>query len=207
MDTVLRVRCRNRQESSHFQWVAESVGITWGLGIDMPWNMSREWLVIIKNPTTNVYYLRWTPEAEYLSISAPEVLGYDFTVEFWVQFCHTAAMTEDLAKRSTPTGLRPLATTQSTFMGVQLPQGFVATKFPGYFWNLDTKQLFTAKQGVLYPMKISNPNRWNQLDEPAYRVSHEGRRRNLVLSYLNTLTPTASTFPVEWQHRKRVKRC
>lgn len=82
---------------------------------------------------------------------------------------------------------------------VCLPAEFVATKLPGYFWNTKTKRLFTAKLGVLKQLKCSYPNKFNLLDEPAYRVSDKGRRRNLYLSYLNTLLPdTNSVFPCEF---------
>ena len=82
---------------------------------------------------------------------------------------------------------------------VSLPVEFVATKLPGYFWNTKTKQLFTAKLGVLKVMVLSRPNTYNKLTEPAYRVSNKGRRQNLYLSYLQALVPeTNSVFPCEF---------
>ena len=82
---------------------------------------------------------------------------------------------------------------------VILPSEFVATKYPGYFWNISTQALFTAKLGVLREMKYHGPNRWNHYAE-AYKVSDKGVRKNLHLDYLRKLKPSAQTvFPVDYE--------
>lgn len=83
-------------------------------------------------------------------------------------------------------------------MIVSLPKGFVATKFPGYFWHIEEQQLYTIKvHGVLTPLKITKPNqRFNYLNEPAYRVCVRGVRRWLHLRDLRKLTYNNSEVPV-----------
>lgn len=81
---------------------------------------------------------------------------------------------------------------------VTLPKEFVATRFPGYFWNIETQTLYSLKVGgVLREMKRCKPNRWNRWHEEGYRVSHEGRNRNLFMSYLTKLEPSDSEIPVQ----------
>jgi hypothetical protein len=72
---------------------------------------------------------------------------------------------------------------------VVLPKEFVATKYPGYFWNTKEKQLYSLKVtgelrrlayhkgGYFYGHKV----------DPGYRVSHKGDRRLYTLDYLNGL--------------------
>lgn len=81
---------------------------------------------------------------------------------------------------------------------VVMPKEFVATRYPGYFWNVKTQTLFTAKLGVLREMKYTGPNRWNHYAE-VYKVSHNGKRRSMSLDYLQRLKPTKSIFPVEYK--------
>lgn len=81
---------------------------------------------------------------------------------------------------------------------VSLPSEFVATRFPGYFWNTNTQTLYSIKiDGVLKELKIVRPNHFNNLREPAYRVSVQGYRRYMFLSLLEKLTPTESEIPVK----------
>lgn len=81
---------------------------------------------------------------------------------------------------------------------VTLPPEFTATKYLGYFWNTKDHQLYSLKVGgYLKPMVLTKPNKWNQLTEPVYRVSVDGRRRYLTLSSLTKLKePKDSTIPV-----------
>jgi hypothetical protein len=85
---------------------------------------------------------------------------------------------------------------------VILPEEFVATKYPGYFWNTKVRALFTAKLGVLRRLPITKPNHFNKLKEPAYRISNKGKRGVLTLTYLEALVPTASVFPVFFETTK-----
>jgi hypothetical protein len=82
-------------------------------------------------------------------------------------------------------------------MMVRMPGEFVATKYPGYFWNTVTQTLFTAKLGVLRELKYHGPNRWNDYAE-AYRISDNGVRKNLYLHYLRKLKSSDAVFPVEY---------
>ena len=71
---------------------------------------------------------------------------------------------------------------------VTLPIEFVATKYPGYFWNTETQTLFSLKiDGVLKELKLVYPCRFNMLPMPGYRVSVKGRRRYLSIAYLKGL--------------------
>jgi hypothetical protein len=78
---------------------------------------------------------------------------------------------------------------------VILPEEFVATQYPGYFWNVKIQKLFTAKLGVLRELKYSGPNQWNHYTA-GYRISDKGVRKTLTLKYLQTLQVKASVFPV-----------
>jgi type II restriction/modification system DNA methylase subunit YeeA len=80
---------------------------------------------------------------------------------------------------------------------VTLPIDFVAIKYPGYFWNLKEKKLYTMKiSGILRPLSKSNPSHWNHYID-AYRVSVNGERRNVQMEYLKKLRVTNSVIPVE----------
>lgn len=71
---------------------------------------------------------------------------------------------------------------------VTLPPPFTATKYPGYFWNIEEKKLYSIKQsGELKELKMQNPNRWNHIPMPGYIVSFKGRRKYLAIGYLNKL--------------------
>ena len=87
---------------------------------------------------------------------------------------------------------------------VTLPAPYVATKYPGYFWNVETQRLYSLKvTGVLREMKFCKPNWLNKWDNfskgqhGGYRVSHKGARRNLYLSDLKKLTIADSVIPEE----------
>jgi len=74
---------------------------------------------------------------------------------------------------------------------IHLPQEFVTTKFPGYFWNLKEQKLYSIKvSGLLKPLTFS-PRRWtpNGIMDAGYRVSVAGRRRFLPQYYLEKLRP------------------
>lgn len=83
-------------------------------------------------------------------------------------------------------------------MMVHLPRNFTATKYPGYFWNMIEERLYSIKiDGILKPLKISNPNYFNKIQEPCYRVSVRGKRRCLMLSYLKKLVCQDTEIPVK----------
>lgn len=82
---------------------------------------------------------------------------------------------------------------------ITLPPEFVETKFPGYYWNTKTQQLFSLKvTGVLRPLakpKISKFNRYQDV----YQVSVMGKKRYLYMHNLRALKAKAqmSLFPVQ----------
>lgn len=79
---------------------------------------------------------------------------------------------------------------------VSLPKEFVATKFAGYFYNLNDKKVYSIKSGILKPLKISLANNWNKMPDAFYDVSVFGVRRCLTIKYLETLVPNNSKIPV-----------
>ena len=80
---------------------------------------------------------------------------------------------------------------------VRLPNVFIATKFPGYFWNTETQTLYSLKiDGVLKELKMVYPNHFNMIRMPGYRVSVKGRRKYLSIGYLKKLKPEFSVIPV-----------
>lgn len=84
---------------------------------------------------------------------------------------------------------------------VTLPPEFVATKYPGYFWNVSDKKLYSCKvTGELRPLAFCKPNRWNH-GFAGYRVSVNGQHRYLMLDRLLKLTPQSQVFPVAQIHQ------
>ena len=72
---------------------------------------------------------------------------------------------------------------------ITLPINMTATKYPGYFWDVIEQRLYSLKvTGVLRPIKLTQPNNFNKLHEPGYRVSVNGKPKMLMLSSLLTLT-------------------
>jgi hypothetical protein len=80
---------------------------------------------------------------------------------------------------------------------VKLPDDFIETWLPGYFWSIDEQWLYSLKAaGELRPMKLLRPNRWNYLPEPGFQVSHRGRRGYMLVSQLERLQVEPATIPV-----------
>jgi hypothetical protein len=79
---------------------------------------------------------------------------------------------------------------------VTLPPEFVATKFPGYFLNIKTMEVYSIKiDGVLKKLKPKLPCHWNHY-RAGYRVSHHGQPRWLDKEYLKTIVPHDSVIGV-----------
>ena len=82
---------------------------------------------------------------------------------------------------------------------VTFPSDFVQLSFPGYYWNISEKALYTCKvSGILRPMKLQK-SRWvrGRFYDEGYQISHNGQRRGLTLKYLMNLPvpTTQQTFP------------
>jgi len=79
---------------------------------------------------------------------------------------------------------------------VTLPKEFVATKYPGYFWNIQDKKLYSVKvTGMLKPLARVYPNQFNHF-RSGFSVSIRGQKRVLELSYLETLKPKTTIYPI-----------
>ena len=80
---------------------------------------------------------------------------------------------------------------------ITFPDGFVATRFPGYFWNTTDEKLYTMKvTGVLRPMRISYPPLYED-DHASYRISVNGVRRRLTTAQIKRALPRGTgTVPV-----------
>lgn len=75
---------------------------------------------------------------------------------------------------------------------VTLPIDFVATRYPGYFWNVVEKKLYSLKvTGELKPMAFFKGGTFYGVrHDPGYKISVNGVRRKYTMDYLNKLTAT-----------------
>ena len=75
---------------------------------------------------------------------------------------------------------------------VSLPKDFVATCYPGYFWNVVERKLYSLKvTGELRPMKFDRGGRfYGRIIDPGYKISVNGQRRRYTMYYLDRLTAT-----------------
>lgn len=76
---------------------------------------------------------------------------------------------------------------------VSLPKDFVATRYPGYFFNVKDELLYSIKiDGVLKPLPLRMPNRFNRLHlyapEGAFFISVQGYRKVYPLAKLRALS-------------------
>lgn len=75
---------------------------------------------------------------------------------------------------------------------VTLPADFVATRYPGYFWNVTERKLYSLKvTGELRPMAFHKGGTFygNRI-EPGYQISVHGRKRRFTMEYLGSLKAT-----------------
>jgi hypothetical protein len=77
---------------------------------------------------------------------------------------------------------------------VTLPKDFVATRYPGYFWNVVEKKLYTIKvTGELRPMTFQRGgNFYGHKIAPGYQISVKGRKRKFTMDYLGSLKATTA---------------
>ncbi len=75
---------------------------------------------------------------------------------------------------------------------VTLPKDFVATRYPGYFWNVVERKLYSLKvTGELRPIKFHKGGRfYGYVVEPGYPISVNGQRRKYTMEYLGSLKAT-----------------
>lgn len=69
---------------------------------------------------------------------------------------------------------------------ITLPEDFIETKYPGYFWSLTENWLYSIKSGVLKPIKKTGEhiNYYRDSDFVGWKVSHLGKRCYLSEEYL-----------------------
>ena len=75
---------------------------------------------------------------------------------------------------------------------VTLPKDFVATRYPGYFWNVVEKKLYSIKvTGELKPMAFHKGGNFGWIRvEPGYQISVKGKKRKYTMEYLGSLKAT-----------------
>lgn len=76
---------------------------------------------------------------------------------------------------------------------IVFPSEFVATEWNGYFWNVETKELYSLKSGVLRRLGKHKPYtgmvNGRAIDLPErYVVSVDGERKTVPLAKLMALT-------------------
>lgn len=84
---------------------------------------------------------------------------------------------------------------------IKLPADFIATKYPGYFFNAFEDRLYSMKvDGVLKPIQFIRPNYFNKLHrtEGGYRISVKGVRKFLSIESLRKLKDHNATIPVKF---------
>jgi hypothetical protein len=84
---------------------------------------------------------------------------------------------------------------------VTLPVDFVATRFPGYFWNVAEEKLYSVKvTGELRPMAFHKGGFfYGTKVEPGYQISVNGRKRTYPMSYLTSLKATTEIQEIKVQ--------
>ena len=77
---------------------------------------------------------------------------------------------------------------------VVFPPEFVATEWPGYFWNITTKEMYSIKTGALKKLAKRKPFNGYAKDgrkvnvSEGYMLSVNGERVPVSLTMLNKLT-------------------
>lgn len=89
---------------------------------------------------------------------------------------------------------------------------FIATKYPGYFFNIEDNKLYSMKiDGVLKPLKYREANYWNNWGScriklhdgsevyatGGYQISFRGMRRFYAIEKLKDLKHEQSVVPVK----------
>ena len=95
---------------------------------------------------------------------------------------------------------------------VSFPPEFIATAFPGYFFNVTDEKLYSMKiDGILKPLKYQRPNQFNHMwrhpvklrdgsevtASGGYYVSVKGRRKFYAIEKLKDLPHVESIVPVK----------
>lgn len=89
-------------------------------------------------------------------------------------------------------------------MFVKFPPEFIAIRYPGYFFNIQDKRLYSAKSGVLKPLQRKAACVWNH-GHAGYNISHKGKQRTVREEWLFELEHKVSKFPTEYYGQKNKK--
>ncbi len=104
-------------------------------------------------------------------------------------------------------------TTKSSAKRVVLPEGFVKTRYNGYFWNVQEQTLYSIKiKGILRKLKRQTDLRkyWRfgteamkakAPEEYFYQVSVNGKVKVMTDNYLKSLTLTSGIVPTDKRKR------
>lgn len=83
---------------------------------------------------------------------------------------------------------------------IVLPPNLVATKFPGYYWDVLEKKLYSIKvSGTLTEMKFQKGrhlmiNGYYKYIPDGYRVSFKGKTHRYTMEYLRSLKPKGMLY-------------
>jgi hypothetical protein len=86
---------------------------------------------------------------------------------------------------------------------VVFPKELVATRYPGYFWNIVEKRLYSIKvSGELHPLKFHRGGvYYGKRVEPGYRISVRGVRKLLPMAYLGNLGPDPVQQEIQYEYQ------
>lgn len=81
---------------------------------------------------------------------------------------------------------------------IKFPPEFTALIYPGYFWNVRDKKLYSVKvNGILKPLKLQRAHRYNHY-VVGYQISVDGNKRYVPLDKLLKVSKVSdSIFPVQ----------
>jgi len=91
---------------------------------------------------------------------------------------------------------------------IQFPSGnLVLTKYPGYYWDVVEKELYTIKgSGTLKKMKRVKAGSFGRYTWKAgYRISHEGIPRKYTLEQLNKLKADTFTTTIPYADGRKLE--
>ena len=83
---------------------------------------------------------------------------------------------------------------------IALPIEYEKTKYPGYFWNMNDKKLYSIKSGVLKPLVMQRKGYWypntRTYLKRGYYISHKGIKHHIGEHGYRLVKRTDSLIPV-----------
>lgn len=82
---------------------------------------------------------------------------------------------------------------------VTLPKNLTATIYPGYFWDVTNKDLYSIKTGTLKKIKKNITNKYTKhlCYKYYFNISHKGKSKIFTDGYLESLTLQDSIIPIK----------